>query len=393
VSRLKSNHSKAAWLYATALTIAATQCAEGAQFRLTILGPAHGEASSQAQFGLNNTGSSVGTSGGQGVRHATLWDRTGRARPLSQPKNSIFSRAMDLNNGGVAVGAVDTNGAEDLSGLRAVRWTSPEHYEFLLRDNGYDSDALSVNDAGWIVGIRFNGSVYNAYVASPQGRVEWPSPLSPTDDFELLSVNRSHIAAGFDASASGPMAVRWSPQKGVEALALLPGGTLSATAAINDWGTIAGVADDSNGNIRAVRWEASGKIVALRSLPNAIYSDTQNGINNWGASVGVTIYAGTDPNDFSSQRATLWGVHGMPVDLNDLTEPNSHYTLITAMAINDCGTIFGDSIDEAGNRFAYRLSPVFGRRGGHNAASEDTEAMEYIPGDAYLHSYCNLADR
>jgi uncharacterized membrane protein len=391
--RIKSNHTTAAWFYATALTIAAGQCAQAAQFKLTILGPVRGESTSQAEFGLNSAGTSVGTSGGQGMRRATLWDRNGRARALSQPRNAIFSRAMDINDSGVAVGAVDTSGAEDLTGLRAVRWSSPDHYEFLLRDNGYDSDALGVNDAGWVIGIRFNGLAYNAYVASPQGRVTWPDPLSPADDFELLSVNRSHVAAGFDSNESGPVAVRWSSQKGVEALALLPGGTLSATAAINDWGTIAGVADDSGGNLRAVRWEANGRISALRSLPNAIYSDTQNGINNWGMSVGVTIYAGTDPNDFNSQRATLWSLRGRPIDLNEVIESNSRYTLITAMAINDCGMIFGDSVDEAGNRFAYKLSPVIGKRGGHNIESDDAETREYFPSAEYLHSFCGLADR
>lgn len=371
--------------------LVAMQTAGAAHFELTILTPLEGKTTSQAQYGLNDHGTAVGTSGGEGQRRATLWSHDGKATALAQPKHANFSRATDINDSHVVVGAVDTTGAEDLTGLRAVRWASPERYEFLLQDNGYDSDALSINDTGWVAGIRFNGSTYDAYIASPQGHVEWPTPFSPADDFELLSINRDHVASGFDSNDDGPVAVRWSAQKGVERLALLPGGTISATASINDWGVIAGVADDADGNIRAVRWFPDGKVVALRSLDNAIYSDTQNGINNWGMSVGVTVYSGSDPNEFNAQRATVWDARGQPTDLDKLAGKSSGYTLLTAMAINDCGVIFGDSIDRNGTRYAYRLAPILDRpvRASETSGAEEDLLADGLPDAAFWRARCS----
>jgi uncharacterized membrane protein len=264
---------------------------------------------------------------------------------------------MDINDHGDIAGAVDTTGQPDLTGLRAVRWRSPGRYEFVLADNGYDSDALSINEQGWIVGIRFTGTVFNPFVVSPSGRVSFPTPLANGDSFELLSINRNHEAAGFDSSDTATVAVRWTEARGVESLALLPGGTISAAAAINDRGEIGGVADDANGEFRAVRWNARGDIEQLESLDNAIYSDAQLGINNRGFSTGVTIFDGSDPDDYLSQRATLWDPQGEAFNLNDLIRPGSGIVLITANAINDAGEIYGDAVNAKGARVAYLLVP------------------------------------
>ena len=327
------------------------------RYELTILRPIAGEATSAAQFGLNESGSSVGTSGGQGNRRATLWNRNGTPTRLARPSNAIFSRATGINDDGVIVGAVDTTGQPDLSGLRAARWKSPGRYEFVLPDTGYDSDAEFINEDGWIVGILFTGSTFTAYIASPQGRVDYPAPLNNGDTFELLSINRHRQAVGFDAGDSGTTAVRWSNARGLENLGLLRGGTTSAAASINDRGTIGGVADDATGIYRAVRWSHDGTIVELKSLRNAVYSDTQFGINNHDFSVGVTIFDGTDLGDYLSQRATLWNPSGKAFNLNKLIAPGSGVTLLTASGINDSGMIYGDCVDAAGDRFAYLLNP------------------------------------
>ncbi len=343
------------------LLVCAIAQAAGA-YKITILRPIAGKTVSAAQFGLNAGGLSVGTSGGTGARRATLWNRQGNGVALAQPRAAIFSRAMGINDCGLIVGAVDTTGQSDLTGLRAVRWRSPNRYEFILTDNGYDSDALGINERGWIVGIRFTGAVFNPFVASPSGRVNYPMPLAEGDSFELLSVNRRHEAAGFDSGDSGTFAVRWTESRGVESLGLLAGGTISAAASINDHGEIGGVADDANGEFRAVRWNSQGDIEQLESLENAIYSDAQLGINNRGFSVGVTIFDGSDPDDFLSQRATLWDPQGEAFNLNDLIPPKSGIVLITANAINDAGEIYGDAVSAKGERFAYLLVPDPRRR-------------------------------
>ena len=327
------------------------------KYDLTILRPLAGKTTSAAQFGVNDRGMSVGTSGGQGGRIATLWNRNGAPVALARPSNSIFSRASAINERGVVVGAIDTTGQPDLTGLRAVRWKSPNRYEFILPETGYDSDALSINDEGWVAGILFNGSVFTAFIASPRGHLDYPAPLNNGDAFELLSINRRHEGAGFNASESETTAVRWSTRRGLENLGRLPGGTTSAAASINDRGVVGGVADDATGVFRAVRWDADGRIIELESLRNAIYSDSQMGINNFGFSVGITVFDGSDLDDPLAQRATLWTPGGRAFDLNRLVAPNSGITLLTANGISDTGMIYGDCVDAVGHRFAFLLGP------------------------------------
>ena len=325
-------------------------------YTLTLLRPLAGSSTSQATAGINQHGITVGTSGGEGARRATVWSSRGAPLELARPAGSIFSRATGINEKGTVVGAVDTTGAADLTGLRAVRWTSPQRFTFILPESGFDSDALSINDAGWVAGILFTGTTFTAFIAAPDRRIDYPAPLLNGDSFELLSINRRGEAAGFDANDAVTTAVRWSPTRGLDALMMLPGGTTSASAAINDSGVASGVADDATGTFRAVRWAADGRVVQMGSLPRAIYSDSQYSINNHGYSTGVTIFEGSDPNDFLSLRATLWGPGGRPVNLNSRIPPG--VTLLTAASINDDGLIYGDCVTSGNRRFAYLLTPV-----------------------------------
>jgi uncharacterized membrane protein len=327
-------------------------------YRLTLLRPLVGSMTSQATSGINERGMAVGTSGGAGARRATVWSPQGAPTELAQPAGSIFSRATAINEQGTVVGAVDTTGAADLTGLRAVRWLSPRRYSFILPETGFDSDALSINDAGWVAGILFTGTTFTAFIASPERRIDYPAPLQNGDAFELLSINRKGEAAGFDASDVATTAVRWSPTRGLDALAMLPGGSTSASAAINDLGVASGVADDATGTFRAVRWLPDGRVVQLGSLPNAIYSDSQYSINNQGYSTGVTLYDGFDPDNYLSLRATLWTPRGLPIDLNSRIPAAAGVTLLTAASINDDGFIYGDCVTASGGRYAYLLTPV-----------------------------------
>ena len=356
-SKLATRFARAAIVAASCASFAAPAAA-GQAFSLTLLRPLAGSTTSQATSGINERGVTVGTSGGAGVRRATAWSTEGAPAEFARPAGSIFSRATGINEQGTAVGAVDTTGAEDLTGLRAVRWRSPTRYEFILPETGYDSDALGINDSGWITGILFTGTTFTAFIASPGGRIDYPAPLANGDTLELLGINRGHEAAGFDASDATTTAVRWTPTRGLEALPMLPGGTTSASAAINDRGVVSGVADDATGTFRAVRWQPDGRIVQLGSLPRAIYSDSQYSINNYGYSTGVTVLEGSDPYDFLSLRATLWTPRGVPVDLNTRIAPATGITLLTAASINDDGRIYGDCVTRSGDRLAYLLTPV-----------------------------------
>jgi hypothetical protein len=363
-TRIYAMKPKAAGRFAVVLLSLATSGAPAlaeTAYRLTLLRPLAGSATSQATSGINEHGVSVGTSGAEGTRHATAWTAKGTPSELARPTGSIFSRATGINDLGIAVGAVDTTGASDLTGLRAVRWISARRPSFILPESGFDSDALSISDTGWVVGILFTGTTFTAFIASPNQQINYPAPLLNGDTFELLSVNRRGEAAGFDSSDTATTAVRWSPSRGLESLTMLPGGTTSAASAINDRGVVSGVADDADGTFRAVRWQADGSVVQLGSLPRAIYSDSQYSINNQGFSTGITIFEGSDPNDFLSQRATMWTPGGRPVDLNSLIPQATGVTLLTAAGINSRGLIYGDCVTSDHRRFAYLLTPVDGK--------------------------------
>lgn len=118
------------------IVMAAQAAAAEPRYALTVLRPLPGSGTSQAQFGINQDGASVGTSGGSGSRFATRWDRFGVPTLLQRPANGIFSRASDINRCGVVVGAVDTTGQTDLTGLRATRWTHLTTSSYCLPKTG-----------------------------------------------------------------------------------------------------------------------------------------------------------------------------------------------------------------------------------------------------------------
>ena len=127
-----------------------------------------------------------------------------------------------------------------------------------------------------------------------------------------------------------PRAVLWRRGQ-VIPLPLLAGGTGSQAFAINDWGLIAGVADDGQAN-QATVW-LRGTPIPLEGLPSPFGPNGwATDVNNLGQVVGYA-YVGSP-----STRAVLWR-QGRPVDLGTL--PGDDFS--AAHAINDRGQIVGIS--------------------------------------------------
>lgn len=118
------------------------------------------------------------------------------------------------------------------------------------------------------------------------------------------SLNEHDEVAGIaDTDGGSVRAVRWDRSGRITNLGTLPGGTNSTTVALNDAGVVAGNSITEDGHLRAVRWDKKGNITDLGTLPG--YTDSiAEMINNRG-----TI-AGQGGNGQSPGPALLWDANG-----------------------------------------------------------------------------------
>ena len=128
-----------------------------------------------------------------------------------------------------------------------------------------------------------------------------------------------------------PRAMVWRRGQPI-VLDMFPGGFISQAAAINDWGLVAGIADDGV-RVEATVW-LNGPPRFLGALPSATgfpYSEALD-VNNLGQVVGRSVV------DSVNSHAVLW-YRGQMIDLGTL--PGDTHSI--AHAINDRGQIVGVS--------------------------------------------------
>lgn len=323
----------------------------------------------QQSQGLNDIGQTAGRSFGPTIgqqlqRLATIWDTQGHGTALATPDDAFLSRAYDINNKGEAVGTIQT-GADPLNSLRAVHWKTPDSYEFLLPDTGMYTDALRINDNGWIMGFYLNShedaiTTRVNYVRKADGTRIDIAPVQSGGVDLLFEFNNDNVAFGteflpgfnFDTGEGFQRAIRWSEAGGLE---YLPG---IGDQDIAGFGSAAGIAaatfDSHSGSLQPFRYKPDLSVMTLGQLSQAVGSDGGFSINDSGLQVGITYTC--DSFDLSCALATIWDSAGKPFDLNSLV--HSDYTLQTAYSINNKGMIFGDAISPAGLRFAYLAAPV-----------------------------------
>lgn len=333
-------------------------------------GTSFGSLDQQSQ-GLNDFGQTVGRSqspvlGQQLQRLGTVWDAQGHATALATPDGAYLSRGYGLNNKGEVVGTIQT-GPDPLNSLRAVYWTTPDHYEFLLPDTGTYTEALRINNNDWILGFYTtsqNEDVTNrvSYIRKPDGVRLDVQPVTPGGIDFLFSLNDANLAFGteflpgydFDTGVGQQRAVVWSEQSGLQYLPQSGFGDQD----IAGFGSAAGIAavtfDETSGTIIPYRYRPDGSIMALEQLASAVSSDAGYSMNDSGLQVGVTYTCGD--LDLSCSLATLWDAGGHPYDLNSLA--HTDFRLASAYSINSKGWIMGDAFLPDGERFAYLATPV-----------------------------------
>jgi uncharacterized membrane protein len=297
-------------------------------------------------------------------------------------------RANGINAAGTVVGTVHKYAGNADMGLVAVRWapgsTTPTE---LLAIGSTGSRfpwtrANAINNAGVAIGwavnyaIRYEGSSHatrwdaDSTVPVELGTLETNS--SGEANAEALAINFAGVIAGCSQKWSGTRYLGYRPVRwdagGTTAtelanLGLDPNGATAGSAvAINDAGTIVGgvekYVDGIDLGSRAVYWSAGQ--TALTELPGlATGASGASGINAAGDIVGYSVMSLTEA------RATLWPAgSSVPIDLNQLIDPNSGCKLEYANAINDAGVIVGSGVyyppDGGGfpRSAAFRLDPV-----------------------------------
>jgi hypothetical protein len=324
-------------------------------------------------YSINDAGFSVGAVyNTQFGERPVRWDSSGTATELgildtNNGGNFTWGQAYAINNAGTTVGYTDRWNVFSPRGGgwadRAVRWNAAGAVTELgeISTAGAQtpwSRAYAVNQRGTTVGwadkivsnmflgtraVRWDG----AGIAATELDMLGTPPPSITNS-EANDVNESGTAVGWSQKFApgmnlGTRAVRWDAGgTAATELETLGGLNFSQAYAINDAGDAVGIfrrtVISPPGN-RAVRWDASG--TAATELGELGADGTSNALdtNNSGIVVGNAVkFIGSVS---AGVRAVTWGNDDVAIDLNDLIDPQSGWTLTTATNISDTGWITG----------------------------------------------------
>jgi len=172
------------------------------------------------------------------------------------------------------------------------------------------------------------------------------------------SIGRFYVNAGSAGTNVGSRVLLWDTNGSVttmQPLSTTPAGYSDAWLTnVTSTGQIIGYAekyasDGTDLGQRAVRWNASGALVAELPSPFTLSSgyalNNANSANSSGVVVGLTQkYSGSTS---IGTRPVMWAANGTPTVLGDLGVNSTGYTEGYATGINDAGTIVGDVVNPA----------------------------------------------
>jgi probable HAF family extracellular repeat protein len=255
-----------------------------------------------------------------------------------------YGVALDVSAGATESSAWGVNKADQISGTQYI---GGQAYSTVW-DNGAPrliagagSYGTGINQNGDIAGMFTTpGGVGQAFVTI-NGMLQPLGAMAGAGWSAAYSINNSGQAAGYAQTSAGMRAFAWSPQGGYARLATL-GGANSYAMAINDSGDVAGHAQTASGYIHAALW-SNGVVQDLGTL-------------NGGDSYAYGLDSAGDEVGYSGSHAFLYQ-HGVMLDLNDLIDPGTGWTLTQAYAINSQGAIAGAGVFD-GVEHAYLLEPT-----------------------------------
>ncbi len=195
--------------------------------------------------GINRAGDVAGVVRNpvDGRRHAPALWRHGRLQllPMSQP--SAHAWVVGLSDAGDVAGSwTDGNGSG-----RAVLWSGGQAHELPLPEGAHRSEAMAINDAGWVVGAAYRpDSATYAAVLWHDGQAIDLGVLDPaTPDAWAQSINSANQIVGVAQTGEGPTVFLWQDGVMHDLRDLIEGGDAGplrvANLVIGDSGHIAGV--------------------------------------------------------------------------------------------------------------------------------------------------------
>jgi probable HAF family extracellular repeat protein len=167
-------------------------------------------------YDLNDSGTVVGSSG-----HAFRYAGSGPMQDLGTLPGGTYSTAYAINNNGVIVGSSDINSS---GASRAFRYSGSGPMQDLGTLSSYytsGSAANDINSDGTIVGYAYNGDPLStnnrrAFRYTSTGIMQNLGALgvfrtSPGGSSQALGINDAGYIVGTSSSNSGPHAVLWTP--------------------------------------------------------------------------------------------------------------------------------------------------------------------------------------
>ena len=340
---------------------------------------------------INDNGQIVGYAvNSSGYMRACLFDSTGGGDNINIAPiisgNRQTSCAYSINNNNQVVGSASGTAAYLFDSTGGGGGTNLGYLHDSIPSPMPSSAAYSINDNGWIVG----SSPYSHF--SPMKRACRFDPTGGGDNINLgtlggsggsahsmaYSINNNNQIVGRASTTSSSVRACLfdSTGGGVNVnLGTIPGYSSSEAWSINNLNQIVGCAYYSSDYYHAVLFDStgSGANIDLGVLDISYDQSIAQSINDLGQIVGYAFPRGTQHfPDFS--RACLFDPTGQDknIDLNNLIDPTSDWTLFRAYSINNNGWIVGTGINPDGDTHAFLLTP------------EPTSAILLILGAAML---------
>jgi probable HAF family extracellular repeat protein len=254
-----------------------------------------------------------------------------------------------------------------------TQWAQAPRYTVkrLAPAEGPSAVAYSINNAGQVAG----GS--GAAHAPSAAAVVWDGTnmraihgSNHSGYTAAYGVNLSQSVVGSTNTDSALRGFRWTAEKGMALLPVLPGDNSSEALAINDAGVISGFSGGPSG-LRAVLWTEEN-VRELDGLSGSDHSEAVS-LNSSGDAVGFSDSA-------NGRHALLWIKSGTMRDLGDLPGDDSS----SAAAINDARQVVGTSEGPNGSR-AFLWSEAEGMRnlgtlpgGAHSRAAAINKSGEVV---------------